>query len=549
MFDPKKKAIELISAASENEVLEFKEANNDFDLKRIGKYFSALSNEANLKAIAEAWLVFGVKDKGHDLVNTRYRHALGALQKVKSEISAGTTGSITFTEIYEVEVEVGKRVVLFRIPAAPRGIPIAWKGHYFARDNEELKPLNIEKIERIRAQANKYDWSAALCDGASLSDLSSEAIRKARELYKKKNHSIAEESDTWNDATFLNKVRVTIGGQVTNTAILLLGKPESIHFISPAVSKISWILRSKEGTELDYEHFTSPIVLSVDKIYSKIRNLKYRYMSGGSLFPEEVFKYDPYVIREALNNCIAHQDYELGGKINIVENEDDSLVFSNLGSFLPLSVENVIHADAPSEFYRNRFLVDAMVNLSMIDTVGSGIKKMFISQKEKFFPLPEYDLSGNKVTVAIVGKVLDLNYARKLAQIPELTLETIMLLDKVQKKKPLSSDEAKTLRSLGLIEGIRPNLYVSSRVANKTNEKTDYMKLRGIDDEYCKKMIVDYLKRFKSGMRADFEMMLLDKLPSNLNDIQKRSKIRNILQSLKRQGLIKLTVGKTWILA
>ncbi len=409
--------------------------------------------------------------------------------------------------------------------------------------------MNIEKIERIRAQANKYDWSAALCDGASLSDLSSEAIRKARELYKKKNHSIAEESDTWNDATFLNKVRVTIGGQVTNTAILLLGKPESIHFISPAVSKISWILRSKEGTELDYEHFTSPIVLSVDKIYSKIRNLKYRYMSGGSLFPEEVFKYDPYVIREALNNCIAHQDYELGGKINIVENEDDSLVFSNLGSFLPLSVENVIHADAPSEFYRNRFLVDAMVNLSMIDTVGSGIKKMFISQKEKFFPLPEYDLSGNKVTVAIVGKVLDLNYARKLAQIPELTLETIMLLDKVQKKKPLSSDEAKTLRSLGLIEGIRPNLYVSSRVANKTNEKTDYMKLRGIDDEYCKKMIVDYLKRFKSGMRADFEMMLLDKLPSNLNDIQKRSKIRNILQSLKRQGLIKLTVGKTWILA
>ena len=106
------------------------------------------------------------------------------------------------------------------------------------------------------------------------------------------------------------------------------------------------------------------------------------------MFPEEGYTYDPQVIREALNNCIAHQNYELGGKINVIENEEENLVFTNVGSFLPVTIENVIKADAPSAFYRNRLLSDAMVNLSMIDTIGSGIKKMFISQKKKFFLYP-----------------------------------------------------------------------------------------------------------------------------------------------------------------
>lgn len=97
---------------------------------------------------------------------------------------------------------------------------------------------------------------------------------------------------------------------------------------------------------------------------------------------------------EALNNCIAHQDYTLGGKINIVEREDGVLTFLNSGSFIPESIEKVIETDAPENNYRNPFLANAMVNLNMIDTIGSGIKKMFIIQKNKFFPLSEYHLEN-----------------------------------------------------------------------------------------------------------------------------------------------------------
>ncbi len=48
----------------EDETVEFKEANNDYDKDKIGRYFSALSNEANLRNVQCGWLIFGIKEKG-----------------------------------------------------------------------------------------------------------------------------------------------------------------------------------------------------------------------------------------------------------------------------------------------------------------------------------------------------------------------------------------------------------------------------------------------------------------------------------------------------
>ena len=420
---------------------------------------------------------------------------------------------------------------------------------YYGRDGESLVGLSIEKIERIRSQSKSEDWSAKLIAEASIEDLDldSDAIQFARHVYIQKNPKLAEEVPTWDDQTFLNKAKLTINGKITNTAIVLLGKSESEHYISPATSKITWILKDKDGIEKDYEHFTCPLILSIQEVYKKIRNIKYRYIAEGNLFPDEVQQYDPYTIREALNNCIAHQDYTMGGKIILIEKEDGELIFSNSGDFIPSSIEDVIKSDAPENRYRNSFLANAMVNLNMIDTIGSGIKKLFNIQKDKFFPLPEYDLSDHKVKVTITGKVLDSNYARKLAEDKTLSLFETMILDKVQKNKKLTNEEYKLLKSKNLIEGKRNNYFISSTIAEITNQKPDYMKLRGINDDYCKKIIIDYIKKFKTAKKADLEEILLEKLGDSMTDIQKKNKIKNILQSLRRDGVIE-PHGKEWIL-
>ncbi|HET6556974.1 MAG TPA: RNA-binding domain-containing protein [Prolixibacteraceae bacterium] len=529
------KLLELRNMPAETEIVEFKEAKITYDLSKLGKYFSALSNEANLKGKPFAWLVFGIENKHHNIVNTQFRPKRKDLDSLKSEIADKTTNRITFIEIHELFLPDG-RVIMFQIPAAPKGFPIAFDGHYYGRDSEQLVPLNLEEIERIRAQATTADWSAAILPHATLDDLDEEAIRVARVNFKSKFPEKAEEVDTWNDITFLNKAKITIKGKITRTAIILLGKEESEHFINPAEAKIRWLLKDSKGNDKDYMIVGCPLLLAVDKVYLKIRNLKYRYIKEGTLFPDEINQYEPYSIREALNNCIAHQDYTKHGRINVVEMEDQ-LVFTNLGSFIPGSVERVVKDDAPEEHYRNRFLANAMFNLKMVDTAGGGIKKIFNFQRERFFPMPDYDLSGGRVKVTISGKVLDLEYARLLAMNKDLSLDEIIILDKVQKKLPISEVEERILKRRKLIEGRKPNFYVSASIAKSTGKMHQYIKNRSFDDRYFKDMILEYIRKNKHATKEEIDILLLDKLPAVLNKQQQKNKVRNLIYALSKKEM------------
>ncbi len=527
----KKLFSQLISMPSETEVVEFKEAKNTYDFTKLGKYFSALSNEANLKGVPCAWLVFGIEDKNHTIVGSKFRPIRKDLDSLKGEIANKTTNRISFIDIHELTFPEG-RVILFQIPSAPKGIPIAFDGHYYGRDGEELVPLNIQKIEAIRSKSNHEDWSSVIIPDADIDALDPKAIAVARFNYKAKFPDKAVEMDSWDDSKFLNVAKITIKGKITRTAILLLGKDESEHYLSPAEAKIRWVLKDASNNERDYTIEACPLLLAVDKIYAKIRNLKYRYIKDGTLFPEEVDTYEPYTIREALNNCIAHQDYTKGGRINAIE-FDDKLVFSNYGSFIPGSVDKVIKDDAPEEHYRNKFLANAMFNLKMVDTAGGGIKKMFNFQRERFFPMPDYDFSDNKVKVQIVGKVLNMDYARVLARNKELTLQEIMLLDKVQKNIQLDNADEKYLRTKKLIEGRKPNYYLSIQAAQKTQQKVEYTKNKAFDKKYYLDFIEGFIRQHGKATRPELDKLLWNKLPEWMNDTQRKNKVTNLLSELR----------------
>jgi ATP-dependent DNA helicase RecG len=275
----------------------------------------------------------------------------------------------------------------------------------------------------------------------------------------------------------------------------------------------------------------------VDKVYAKIRNLKYRYILAGTLFPEEIDQYEPYSIREAINNCIAHQDYTLAGRINIVERED-SLLFTNLGSFAPGDVQRVVMEDAPEEHYRNRFLSIAMFNLNMVDTAGGGIRKMFLFQKNRFFPLPDYELSDRRVQLTLTGKILDLDYARLLASYADLTLSEIMALDKVQKHQSLTNSEEKLLKSKKLIEGRKPNFFIAKTLAQKIGQKAIYSNNKAFDKQYYLDLICKSAKEHGSLSRQDIDDLLWHKLPEWMNDQQKKTKIGNLITELRIAGRI-----------
>lgn len=530
---------------NENEYVEYKEAKNNFDFNELGKYFSALSNGANLVNKQYAWLVFGVEDKTHKLVDTNYRRN-GNLNGLKKDITQSTNDNMTFLDIYDFEIN-GKRVVMFKIPAAI-GIPTTWKGIAYDRNNESLVPLNETKRNIILSTVN-IDWTRQIVEGLTVSDLDKNAILKAREQFKKKNEnkSIAGEIDKMDDISFLNKAKVLLNGKVTRAAWLLLGKEDTNTYVENYIPTITWKLQ--EGTNIiDYEHFTIPFIITMEKASEKIRNLRYRYMpSQTTLFPNEVDKYDINILRELLNNAIAHQDYRKGGRVNILEFKDKVMII-NEGSFIPKTVDTlIINEGYVPPYYRNPFLAQAMVNLNMIDTAGMGIRRSFEKLRERFFPMPDYDLSEeNRVKVTIYGKILDEQYSKLLLENTDLTLTEVMLLDRVQKNIVITKEQSDLLRKNKLTEGRYPNIYVSKSISEIVDDKISYINNSGFDDKYYKDLVLKYIDDFGSITKADLDKLLMSKLPNSLDDVQKKRKIKYLVNEhlQKKENIIK-NIGTT----
>ncbi len=532
----------------ENEACEwkdFKSLKHSFGGQAGDDIISYISAIANMEG---GHLVVGINDKTQDIKGIQEFNNY-TTQNIKLKIIEKCTNinseKLKIEEFKTSDTE--KTVWVFHVPKHLPRLIVYSHSKAWQRIEDSLVDLKKERQDAILKEpiSINEDWSAKIIPLATLNDLDPKAITKAREEYKEKHPKKASECDDWDDATFLNKARVTTQGKITNTAILLLGKEESVHFISPAIAKISWILKDENNLERDYEHFAVPFIINSSEVFNRIRNLTYRYMKDTSLFPTEIKMYDSYVIREALHNCIAHQDYGMQGRITVVEKPDE-LIFSNVGSFIPKSVETVIEQDAPQEYYRNAFLAEAMVNLNMIDTIGSGIKRMFIKQRERFFPLPDFDLSDpNKVVVKIAGRIWDENYTKLLMSKTDLDLKTVVLLDRFQKSLPITEDEIKQLKKIGLIEGRKPNLYISSSIAKVTGDKSSYIKLRGFKDEHYKKMILEYLDKYNNANKQDIDKLILDILPDILDENKKANKVRNLVYAMSKREKTIINTGTT----
>lgn len=521
---------------TETEWFEFK--RNHGDAEQIGEYLSALANEACLRGQARGYLVFGIDNDSHDVVGTHFDpYAIKGKgnQDLLPWLGAGLRPNTGF-DVHVVD-HPGGRVVVFEVGPA-RDQPVSFHGTAWARVGSSKTELS-KQPEKARALWTRgTDWSAEICERAGLSDLDPEAVAKAREQFLVKHPSQAADVAGWDDVTFLNKARLLKQGAVTNSALLLLGRSEASTLLAPAVAKVSWILKDADNRELDYVHLGPPFLLAGDRLLKRVRNLTVRALPSGTLFPQEITQYDPWVIREAFHNSLAHQDYRRHGRITVVEFPDRVLV-TNVGEFLPGSIKTVIEQDAPQAIYRNPFLADAMVELNLIDTQGGGIKRMFETQRRRSFPLPDYDLdTPGHVTVGISGRILDERYTRLLMEQPGLKLAQVMLLDRVQKGQRIDRDDHRRLKAAGLVEGRYPNVIVSGAMAKATGQTARHIRERGFNKQYYLDLILALVGEHGPVGRKEVDELLVPKLPDRMSGEQKRRKVHNLLQELRRAGRI-----------
>lgn len=529
---------------------EFKNLKNSFCGDEKNDVISYVSAIANMDG---GDLVIGVHDKTLEIVGTdtyNYDKQKAILRLTERCVNLSTEDLYIDEFITD---DTNRKVWVIHIPKHLPKRPVFAHNKAWQRIEDSLVEMTTERMSTILDEPifSETDWSAQIVSDATIDDLDEVAIAKARMMFKKVHSRIPEaEVNVWTVETFLSKCGIMKNGGITRAAIILLGKYESAFKLRPAVVQVTWTRRDEKQDVVDYEHFTVPFILTVDEILSKIENLTMREMPGGTLFPDTMKQYDDYTIREALHNCIAHQDYTMQQRINFVENPT-YLYYSNAGSFIPGTLENALTNEEPQAYFRNECLCRAMVDFNMIDTVSRGIKKMFNEQWRRHFPMPDYeiDAKNRKVSVRIYGNEINKQYTNLLKTNDSLTLWDCISLDAVQKGRTIHEDVAQNLLNRGLIEGEAPNYTISLGIAKATNQLQGYTKQKGLDKEKMKQMILQYLKNAGTdgAKRDSIYEYIKDVMPQVKTHEQQLRLLGDILSALSVDKLI-YAKGRIWFL-
>ena len=529
---------------------EFKNLKNSFCGDEKNDVISYVSAIANMDG---GDLVIGVHDKTLEIVGTdtyNYDKQKAILRLTERCVNLSTEDLYIDEFITD---DTNRKVWVIHIPKHLPKRPVFAHNKAWQRIEDSLVEMTTERMSTILDEPifSETDWSAQIVSDATIDDLDEVAIAKARMMFKKVHSRIPEaEVNAWTVETFLSKCGIMKNGGITRAAIILLGKYESAFKLRPAVVQVTWTRRDEKQDVVDYEHFTVPFILTVDEILSKIENLTMREMPGGTLFPDTMKQYDDYTIREALHNCIAHQDYTMQQRINFVENPT-YLYYSNAGSFIPGTLENALTNEEPQAYFRNECLCRAMVDFNMIDTVSRGIKKMFNEQWRRHFPMPDYeiDAKNRKVSVRIYGNEINKQYTNLLKTNDSLTLWDCISLDAVQKGRTIHEDVAQNLLNRGLIEGEAPNYTISLGIAKATNQLQGYTKQKGLDKEKMKQMILQYLKNAGTdgAKRDSIYEYIKDVMPQVKTHEQQLRLLGDILSALSVDKLI-YAKGRIWFL-
>lgn len=527
-----KQQIETIK--KENRFLEFK--SNYQEAVKLGRYISALSNGACLDRQDYAYLYFGVDDETLDIKGTSFD-----VSKVKAQGNQSLEiylrqyifPKINF-DIDEFMFEDKQRVVIFKIPAAV-GEPTTFMNKPYVRMDSHVTELTPYTHLMRDIYTSKVDWTAQIIEDATIEDLDTDAVRLAREGYKLRFPDYAEEMHLWSDEVFLDKANLTQDGQITRAAMLLVGKKEKAYKIKH-IAQMVW--KCFQDGETFGDTFTIPFIKSTSELLGCIRNYRFKIYPHNSLIPAEVWKYDTRSILEGLHNCIAHQDYVLDERI-IVTEDKDKLTFENAGGFFEGDFEQYVTGTKTPKKYRNPFLMKAMVNVKMIDSQGYGIHNMFVRQKERYLPMPDYDgSSDDHVVMHMPGTVIDENYSLMLMSNNDISLTETVLLDQLQKGKMINDAAIDMLKKKRLVEGRRPNIYIAKSIAQSTDQKVEYSRHKGLNAKSCEAVLLESLRDHGKLTRQEIDKLLWEVLSDQLDEKQKKIKIGNLLTKLKKGGLI-----------
>jgi predicted HTH transcriptional regulator len=381
--------IDLLRAAPrEHQRLEFKEANNQFDTRKLSEYCVALANEGGGK------LLLGIADAPPRPV--RGSNAFQDLVDIAGKLFTWVGFRVDVEEV----IHPDGRVVVFHIPSRPRGTCYHFRGKYLMRSGEELVPMSEDRLRAIFAEGQP-DW----LEEPSLSHLSAQdvvelldtqAYFELRKLtYPTTQQAVLErlEQDHLIE-------HATVGGFTIRRLGALLFAKRLLDF--PDVMR--------KGARVVVYNGTSKVNTKLDQIGGKgyaagFQNLVQFVMAQlpqnevieGALRREQKLVPE-IVLRELIANALIHQDFLVSGVSVMVEIYDDRIEISNPGEPM-VPVARFIDGYQS----RNERLADLMRRIGACEEKSSGIDKVVSAVEAYQLPAPDFTTTYNRTVAVVYG--------------------------------------------------------------------------------------------------------------------------------------------------
>lgn len=473
-------------------------------------YVTALCNEGG------GWLVIGMDDKWpHKVVGTKQNE--GAIGELESNIYRDTLIRPTIYELYENEHLKTGRVLVIAVPERPIGKLFRFEDVPLMRVGEELKPMSDEMIFGI-LQEQEPDFSSETCEAFTIDDLDAEAIRILKQKYatKQKNPNFL----TLSDHQVLSDLQLVKNEKVTFAALILVGKADKLNEILPQASVILEYRKSESLVSYNNRQaYHEPFYKMIDLLWHDInlRNDKIDISENSYIFNIPYFNEE--VIREAINNAIAHRDYRRTSE-TVIKQYPQKMIIMNAGGFpLGVSVENLLRVQSTP---RNRLLADVLAKTGIVERSGQGVDKIFKNTLSEGKEAPDYSHSDSfRVELHLSADIKDKAFARFLESeqrdLPEedrLSVFDVIALDQIRQghSQIVAKENIERLLNRNLIEKrgrTRGTYYILSK---------SYYELCGKEGEYSQKddwdsnqvmsVIMPHLAKFGKAKMKDFAKLL-----------------------------------------
>lgn len=495
-------------------------------------YVTAFCNEGG------GYLVLGMEDAyPHKVVGTKQNE--GTLGYLESSIYRDTQIRPVIYDLYEDEVNKTGRVVVIEIPPRPVGKLFRFEDVALMRVGEELKPMSDEMIFSI-LQEHEPDFSADICDGITINDLDAEAIRILKQKYATKQKNL--DFLTLPDSQVLSDLNLIKNEKVTNAALILVGKQEVLNSQLPQASVILEFRKSESLVPYtNRQVYSQPFYKMIDQLWHDIdlRNDKIDVSENSYIFNIPYFNEE--VIRESINNAIAHRDYRRTSE-TVIKQYPQKMIIMNTGGFpLGVTVENLLRVQSTP---RNRLLADVLAKTGIVERSGQGIDKIYKNTLSEGKDEPDYSHSDPfrvelHLSAVIKNKAFAMFLDSEQRDLPEeerLSVFEVMALNYIREGKSEHVDKEilKNLLDRKLIEKrgkTRGTYYILAK---------SYYELCGKEGEYSKKddwsasqalpIVMAHFKTFKIAKMKDF-VSLLDSHMS-------RRQVRTTIEQYVTQGYL-----------